>query len=158
MYNRLTLAGSGGKEKAPVTITNKTRTDWNNYVDWLEKKALKGSALLDKDGFGFKMIEQYKKENPETTITKDAVVPIQKEFQKYRQYALDQVDKGKVILGDGVTKDNFLRALSIVDGIPGQRTTSYKFPEGFMKEMDTTENKGFMNTDSPAIQQLLTQK
>lgn len=139
-----------------MPISNRTRQDWNDYIDWLDKNGVKGHPSLDHNDLGFKMIEQYRKVNPSTSITKDMVVPIQKEFSKYRDYALKQVDKGEVQLAQGTTKDNFLKALSTVDGIPGQRTTSYKFPVGYMKDMNTgdVQNKGFMTSDKPAIQQL----
>jgi hypothetical protein len=148
-------AGPAPKEKTPVKVDNTLRQAWNQYVDWLDKKGLKGHPSLDHDNLSFKMLDEYKKENPDTPLTKDMIIPIQQEFSKYRDYALKQVDAGKAALAPGTTKDTFLSALSTVDGIPGQRTTSYKFPLGYMKDMNTGETKsGLMNSDKPAAQQL----
>ena len=50
---------------------------------------------------------------------------------------------------DGVDENNFMRALSVVDGIPGQRTTSFKFPDDYMKlynekdELLDVKNEGY---------------
>lgn len=146
----------GDPNATGAPINNKTRQDWNDYVDWLDKKGLKGHPSLDTGDTGNKMIDQYRKENPNTTVSRDMVIPIQKEFSKYRDYALQQIQQGGGAFAPGTTKENFLKSLSIVDGLPGQRTTSYKFPEGYMKNMNTGEiqNKGFMTSDKPAIDQL----
>lgn len=143
-----------GSDKPPVS--NKTRQDWNDYVNWLDKKGLKGHPSLDHNDNGFKMIDQYRKENPSTSISRESVIPIQKEFSNYRNYAIQQIEKGGGQFAPGVNKDNFLRALSTIDGIPGQRTTSYQFPSGYMTDMNTkeTKNKGFMTTDTAPINQL----
>lgn len=162
MYDPITataaLASQGGDPGDPTAppVDNKTRQDWNDYVDWLDKKGLKGHPSLDHNEKGFQMIDQYRKENPGTTVSREMVTPIQQEFSKYRDYALGQIQKGGGAFAPGTNKDNFLRALSTVDGIPGQRTTSYKFPLGYMKDMNTGEvkNKGFMTSDKPAADQL----
>jgi len=145
----IALNKSGDKKPAPeIIIDNTIREGWNDYVKWLDSKGMKGHPDLDKNDLGLKMIDQYRKENPKTPITRELVIPIQKEFSKYRDYALGQVDAGKAVLADGVTRDNFLKHLSIVDGLPGQRTTSFSFPNEYLKTFEKgkligTENKGF---------------
>jgi len=69
---------------------------------------------------------------------------------------LKEIEAGKGAFAPGTNKDNFLKALSIVDGIPGQRTTSFSFPAGYLKDLDTgeTQNKGFITSDKAAIDQL----
>lgn len=126
-------------------ITNQTRKDWNDYLAWLETKKLRGKPELDKNNLGIQMIEEYRKVNPNTTITKEMVVPIQKEFQKYREWSLDQVKQGKAQLTPGVTPDNYMKALSIVDGIPGQRTTSFAFPQTYLTQFEDGKNMGTTN-------------
>lgn len=142
--------GLANKEgiKEPV-IDNKIRGAWNEYVKYLDGKGLKGHASLDKDDFGGKMIDEYVKANPNSPINRDMIVPIQKEFQNYRKFRLDQIKSGVLKFDEGVDENNFMRALSIVDGIPGQRTTSFSFPEDYMKtynekdELLEKENKGY---------------
>lgn len=153
--------GSGGNTFGdpitPTPVTNKVRQGWNEYIDYLREKKLAGSPKLDKNDFGMKMIDEYKKDHPDSPISRDMVKPIQQEFARYRDYALKQVDEGNMLLDthNGVTRDNFLKALSVVDNIPGQRTTSYKFPLGYMKDMNKNEAKGnFLNSNETAQQTL----
>ena len=130
-------------------VDNNIRLEWGKYVDWLEKRGLKGHPSLDKDDLGGKMIDAYRKENPSTPISREIIPTIQKEFSKYRDWSLNQVKEGKAKLSDGVTPENYMKALSIVDGIPGQRTTSFKFPESYLTTFNNgkkveTINKGFV--------------
>lgn len=132
------------EENNPV-ITNKLRKDWNDYVSFLESKGMKGKPELDKDGLGFKMIDEYRKVNPNTLVSKETIIPIQKEFQNYRNWSLDQIKQGKAKLAEGVTPENYMRALSIIDGIPGQRTTSFRFPESYLTTFNDGKNMGTVN-------------
>lgn len=133
------MKAKGDPEEKP--IDNRVRTDWNKYIDWLAAKGLKGHPSLDKNDLGNKMIDAYKKENPDTVLSRDIVIPLQKEFQKYRQFALDEIKAGKGAFGDGVNEENFMRALSVVDGIPGQRTTSFQFPKVYLDKFDADKKK-----------------
>lgn len=146
--------GGDPKGKTPPKIDNNVRSAWNQYVQFLDSKGLKGSPVLDHNDMGGKMIDEYRKENPDTPITREMVAPIQQEFAKYRQYMLDQIAQGKGQFGPGVNKDNFMRSLSVVDGVPGQRTTSFQFPQGYLNYMGKTENKGFMTADKPVADQI----
>jgi len=140
-------------EKEPV-IDNKVRKEWNKYIEFLAEKGLKGSPSLDKDDLGGKMIDEYRKNNPDTVISRELIVPIQKEFQNYRKFRLDGIKKGDIKFSEGVDENNFMRALSVVDGIAGQRTTSFSFPEDYMnyynekEELTKKENEGYKGVTS----------
>jgi hypothetical protein len=121
------------EKKEEAGVDNTIRQAWNDYVSWLDTKGMKGKPELDKDDLGGKMIDLYRKENPKTPIRRELIVPIQKEFSKYRDWSLDQVKQGKIMLAEGVTPDNFMKHLSVVDGIPGQRTTSFSFPNSYLE-------------------------
>jgi hypothetical protein len=75
------------------------------------------------------------------------IVPIQQDFANYRNYALKQVQDGKMGFAPGTNKDNFLKSLSVVDGIPGQRTTSFSYPQSYLDYNDngkhTIINQGY---------------
>jgi len=129
-------------------VDNTIRAEWNKYLDWLEKKGMRGKPDLDKNDLGGKMIDAYRKENPTTPIRREIIPAIQKDFSKYRDWSLERVKEGKTVLAPGTTPENYLRALSIVDGIPGQRTTTFKFPSEYMEtyyngKLISNENKGF---------------
>lgn len=149
------IAQAGYKDTKPdpdYPVDNKLRQDWNNYLDWLSKKGLKGDSSLDKGGYGFQVLEQYRKENPLTTLTKESIPVIQKEFGNYRNYVLGKI-KAKdpsYQFAPGTDEKNFLKDLSIVDGVPGQRTTNFKFPDNYLKSfhngvLSKVENKGFVH-------------
>ena len=132
-------------DESEPSITNKERQDWNDYVNWLEKKGMKGNAELDKNDLGGKMIDLYRKENPSTSVSRNMIKPIQKEFSKYRDWSLGEVKKGQAALGEGVTPENYMKALSIIDGIAGQRTTSFLFPSKYMTTFVDGKNTGTVN-------------
>lgn len=133
----LTAAALGDpKEKNPPKIDNSVRQEWNNFIGWLDKKGLKGSPTLDHNDLGGKMIDEYRKEHPDTPLTREMVIPIQKEFSNYRNWAINQIESGRGAYAPGTNKDNFLQSLSIVDGIPGQRTTSFSFPLSYLNTFD----------------------
>lgn len=140
----------------------KLKNDWNNYTTWLKGKGMQGNPALDKNDLGGKMIDQYQKENPTTSINRAAVIPIQQELSKYRDYSINELRNKRATLADAenpngrfVTPtenlDGYMRDLSKVDGIAGQRTTSYQFPDRYMKTLDannklTIQNLGFATT------------
>lgn len=130
-------------------VDNKLRSDWNAYTQWLDKKGLKGSPQLDKGDMGGKMIDQYRKENPTTLVTRESIVPIQKEFSKYRDYVLNEIKNKRAQFTPGANENNFMKDLSVVDGIPGQRTTSFAFPDSYLQtflndKLISTKNQGFV--------------
>ena len=138
--------------KKEIVIDNKIREGWNSYVDWLEAKGLKGNPSLDKDDFGGQMIDKYKLENPDSPISREMIIPIQKDFIVYRDFVLEEVKNKKAGLADGVTPETFMKDLSVVDGIAGQKTTKFKFPFKYLEtymgdKLEKKENKGFSVTE-----------
>lgn len=139
-------AMGGGDDDKPVT--NQQRQDWNSYTEYLKKRGMAGDPKLDKNNLGKNMLAQYIKENPNTSLTLDSVIPIQHDFANYRQWSLDQIKQGKMEFAPGTTQENYMRELSRIDGIPGQYTTRHKFSNEYLKTFEngkevSTENKGF---------------
>lgn len=114
-------------------ITNQNRNDWNLFVDWLEKKGVKGKAELDSNELGNKYLAQYIKETPTTSLTVDLIKPIQNDFQDYRTFAINEVKNKRGNFGVGVDESNFMKNLSNIDGLIGQYTSQVKFPLEYMK-------------------------
>ena len=153
--------------KKSAEVSSKLRQDYNDYLGWLDKKGLKGHPSLDKNDLGGQMIDQYQKETPNTSVNRAAIVPIQQELSKYRDYSINQLRTGKAQLSDDKTPqgrfvkpnenlDNYMKNLSQVDGIAGQKTTSTAFPLSYLKTFDTNnnlisnENKGFSTVPNQA--------
>lgn len=142
----------GGKDNPPVD--NKVRTDWNDFLSYLDKKGLKGKPDLDKGGLGYKVFDEYVKQNPNTSLSRDSLPVIRKEILNYRQWVLDQAKQGKVSLNNGVNENNFMRHVVLNEttkdpNLPGQNLTSTIFPDAYLKTVDlskgttTTTNLGF---------------
>ena len=121
---------TGGGEDPPQ-LTPQQRKEWNQYVDWLEKKGYKGSEKLDKKdtGFATTLLNQFKKENPTVTISIDHVKSVQSEMQALA----DTVRSFEARRGNPNAK-NIMAGTSAVDGWPGSKTTSFKFPVGEKRE------------------------
>ena len=142
----------GIKKESKETITNQLRNDWNNYVQWLESKHLKGDASLDHNGKGIQMLLEYIKEHPGTSLSVDKVDDIQEEFRRYREWSLAEIKSGRSAFGTGVTEQNYMARLSDADGIPGQYTTQHSFPESYLKtfvngKLTESMNTGFATTN-----------
>lgn len=82
--------GGGGEPKAPVApkgyavTTPQQRTEWNGFLDYLGKQGVTGKPGLDAPGAGLKYFQQYKKANPDISITADHIPAIQYEQQQIR--------------------------------------------------------------------------
>ena len=143
--------------KADGNIPSEVKVEWNNYVDYLEKKGLKGSKELDKGkgdmNVGRKVLAEYIKSNPDTLLTLDMVGAIQNEFTKTKSKLESDIKQGKI----STTAKEVLPNLSKQDIYPGSKTTTYKFPtaalESKLKDVSTgkitklgTEQLGFVST------------
>ena len=133
-------------------VSNKLRQDWNNYTQWLAERGMKGHPSLDTNGTWKVWIDKYRKENPTTTVSVDTIPIIQSEFSKYRDWALGEIKAGRAAFAPQTNEKNFLTNLSQIDGIAGQRTTSFKFPESYLKtfndgKLESIANKGFAVTN-----------
>lgn len=58
-------------------INNQVRQEWNTYIDWLRNKGMAGHPDLDKNGLGYEMLEQFRRENPMTVLRKEIITPLQ---------------------------------------------------------------------------------
>ena len=146
--------------KKSAAVSTKLRGDWNNFTAWLRGKGMQGNPALDRNDLGGKMIDQYQKENPETSVSRSSVAPIQQELSKYREYSINELRNKRAMLTDAQNPngrfvspnenlDGYMKDLSQIDGIAGQRTTRVSFPDEYMKILDAknklikTERVGF---------------
>lgn len=133
-------------------VTHQLRKDWNDYTQWLAARGMKGNPALDKNDLGGQMIDKYRKENPNTLVSRDKIKDIQAEFQKYRDWSLGEIKAGRSQFAPQVNESNYMKSLSTIDGIAGQRTTSFSFPKSYITTFDNgknmgTEEKGFATTN-----------
>ena len=139
--------------------SNDLRGEWNNYVTWLESQGMKGKPELDSNNLGFKYLENYRKINPNSPLTKEKIPEIQGYLQDYRNWVIEGHKSGKRPVSFTETPlpdySNFMSNLSRVDGYPGQYTTSVKFPvqymndrkEGFASIVKNKQTGGYVKND-----------
>lgn len=141
MYNATTVAGGG--EEPTVTVTSEHMRRWNKLIDFAKEKGYSGLANLDHDPkLRQKVFDEYNKANPNETIPQDMVKPIQNEIQTYKQKALNDI-KVNPSSFQGKPED-FMKGISQVDGIFGQKTSQWKFPQTYV---DSAKSKsiGYAN-------------
>jgi len=107
----------------PKKLTPEQIKAWNDYVSWLEKKGMAGSKELDKKDNGLKWLNTYIKENPSTPLKPEHIVLVQQETQKLAENA-----RAFAARRNDPNAQNIMQGTSKFDGIPGSRTTSFKFP------------------------------
>lgn len=130
-------AMTGSPDKTPVNVSE-LRTDWNKYIDWLDKKGLKGSPELDKTGE--KYFNQYIKENPSTTLNMKYMPIIRAELETYRDNVINNFKAGRAQFptyskyGSSEEAEKAFMApivknkLSARPDFPGQHLTQHIFP------------------------------
>lgn len=95
LYSPDVEEGVGGEEpkkkvdppkgyKGPLPATK--RKEWNDLLDYMQKEGVAGSSDLDKTDqqTGLSYLEKYRKDNPNTSLTKDDIPSIQYEQQQLR--------------------------------------------------------------------------
>jgi|GEM_PF-4012221 len=152
-----TLSGKPPTDDNPVD--NRIRADWNNFLSYLDKKGLRGKPDLDKGGAGYAMFDQYVKENPSTSLSREKLPVIRKELLNYRNWVLEQnkTPSKNNILAPGVTDNNFMRHVLENEktgdpNYPGSNLTTTPFPQVYLSHfMDDKKvavtNEGFATTN-----------
>lgn len=144
------LVAAKGNNMPDPPVDNKVRTDWNQYLSWLDKKGVRGKPDLDKGGAGYAMFDQYVKENPSTSLSRETLPVIRKELLNYRNWVLDQNKNGGNVLTPGVSEENFMRHVvenekSGDPNLPGQHLTTTAFPQVYLTRFMNDKNLGTTN-------------
>jgi hypothetical protein len=159
MLKKSNMKAGGDNETPTSTVNPAVMQQWNQYVDWLDSKGMKGSPELDKGDTGFRMMEAYRKENPSFTLTKDDVGVVQQSLKQYRQFSLDNIKQNKTKINYGGNEvfykdltpqqqkdvdSNYMGkiALTAEDKFPGQYTTSTKFSSEFISKVNSRDVAG----------------
>ena len=131
-------------KKMPKKLTPQEKRDWNAYVEHLDKIGMRGKESLDKEGVGFKYLDDYIKANPKTSLNKEKIYDIQNALMEQRDYIKSQIDQGKAFPKAGQSKESIMEGLSKLDAYPGSKTTRYKFPG---ETWSAEKNKKLLGTE-----------
>lgn len=143
MYNSITNAVSlkernTGNDPQPLEITSDHLRKWNKLIDFAKEKGYAGNRELDHDPMLRKKIfDEFNKANPKDAIPISMVEPLQKEIQSYKTQALENIRKyPDSYKGD---PNAFMEGISQVDGIFGQKTSQWKFPDHYILDKDKNQ-------------------
>jgi len=123
MINNILMAkSSNGSEPVPAStptpqpvteISDRTKSDWNRFLSFLDEKGVRGNPDLDKGGKGEKLFDEYISKTKDTTLTRDVLPLIRKGYMDLRQSNIQDIQSGKGALQGKTGKDvdfsNFMR-------------------------------------------------
>lgn len=111
-------------------LTPEVKKRWNKFIDFVAMQNMANNPILDQRNkqVGMSLLQKYNYANPNDVLPTDIVPKVQQELQDYRSDLVNQWKAGK-IKSDGVkSEDDIMAGLSPVDGWPGSKTLSHKFP------------------------------
>ena len=111
-------------------VDNKLRSDWNGFLDHLDKKGLRGKPSLDKQGLGLQLFDEYVKNNPATSLSRKRIPDVRNEILKYRNEAIQNAKSGKATIDNYSTfmKSAIDNENSANPDYTGSLLTNLKFP------------------------------
>lgn len=147
------LVAAKGVNSTPPPVDNKIRTDWNDFLKFVEKKGYRGNPELDKGGKGYQLFDEYVKSTPNTSLSRESLPVIRKELLNYRTWALDQNKStvpGSGKLAAGVNENNFMRHVIENEktgdpNYPGSNLTTTPFPDSYLTSFNNGQNQGTVN-------------
>lgn len=131
-------------------VDNKVRTDWNDFLSYLDKKGYRGKPDLDKGGRGYQLFDEYVKATPGTSLNRETLPVIRKELLNYRDWVLSQNKNGGNVLQSGVDENNFMRHVVLNEkstdpNYPGSHLTTTAFPQVYLTRFMNDKNLGTTN-------------
>lgn len=135
--------------KAPANykpLTVGERTQWNGFLDYLDKNKMGGNPALDKrdQTLGLNYFNKYKAANPNFTLTPDDVQRVQ-----YEQYMLRKGDSFPTMkpeelqfIRNGLTPAYLNRGISPADNWLGSLTSKEYYPSSIRLEANGNRNFG----------------
>lgn len=144
------------KASESSSLSPKQMEEWNNFQAWMKNKGYSGDPRMDKMKFSKSIVDMYRKENPDTSISYDIVGNVQKAIREYRESAIEEVKAGKRRLtGDpGQNFENFMPWVTKTkdDAFLGQFTSQFAFPSQYISnkyareasQPETLERQGFV--------------
>ena len=118
----------GGKQTN--TLTPEQKSNWNRFVDFVAMQKMANSPLLDQRNkkVGMMLLNKYNMANPQYQVSPDFIPHVQQDLHDYRDQLVANWKAGKAQV-DGVKSEaDIMPGLSPVDGWPGSKTLSHKFP------------------------------
>lgn len=119
------------QQQTPKPLSPKDKTNWNKFIDFVEMQKMKGNPQLDRRDkqIGMGLLQKFNYANPGHALPMDIVPQVQQELNDYRDKVVQQYKQGKLQVTPDVKSENDIMAgISKIDGWPGTKTLSSKFP------------------------------
>ena len=136
--------------------------EWNSYIDYAKDKGFAGKAEIDKEGKGNKLFEEWKKQNPKTSISIEDMPSVRKSLIALRNESIENMKtgKGEYMSSKGVQKgpnadySEFMRHVELNEkssdpNYIGQHMTITKFPAPKAKIVQKGSGKVISETSGP---------
>lgn len=125
--------GTSAANTTPIVINDQVKGEWNKFQDFTKAQGAQGSKDLDvqSKNMGQSLMDQYRKQNPNTMLTYDYIKPIQQAFADQRLQNIQDLKNGKALapgFKPNADWSNFMPDQSKVDGWYGSKTSSWYFP------------------------------
>lgn len=111
-------------------LTPEVKKRWNKFIDFVAMQNMANNPILDQRNkqVGMSLLQKFNYANPKDVLPTDIIPTVQQSLQDYRSDLVGQWKAGK-IQGDGIKAEtDIMPNLSVVDGWPGSKTLSHKFP------------------------------
>ena len=122
-------------------MTPEMKQRWNHFIDFVQAQRI-NPAMLDQRNkqVGMGLLQKFNTANPQSALPLDVVQKAQQDMQDYRNDLVSKWKAGKVAPIDGVkTESDIMGGISPVDGWPGSKTLSSKFPIATLNNSNGTK-------------------
>lgn len=112
-------------------LTPKEKENWNKFIDFVSMQKMGNNPILNQRNkqVGMGLIQKFNYSNPDVALSPDIVPRVQQEIQDYRNNLIQQWKAGKLQPSTPIKDESeIMPDVSPVDGWPGTKTLSYKFP------------------------------
>lgn len=144
--------GADSKSTTPpkgyAVTTPQQRTEWNGFLDYLDKQGVAGKSDLDKPGAGLQYFQQYKKANPDVSITPEHIQNIQYEQQQLRNGGtLGNLGKAQMdYMRQGMSDSYLSKPVPAANGQIDRATSGLYYPTAKSADTDHgTDIEGYYN-------------
>lgn len=143
-----------------TVVTDRVKSDWNDFLGYLDKKGVRGKPELDKGNLGNQYFQQYLKENPNTSLSIEVIPEIRKQYIAERDRGVADIKSGKAKLmdksGPDVDVTPFMRHIVLNEqskdpNYVGQHLTQTPFRGTALLSRDTGKVIGQTQFNNPNV-------
>ncbi len=120
-----------GQFSKPNPLTPEEKNKWNKFISFVEANKMTNNPTLDQrnKSVGMGLLQKFNIANPKDALPLDIVPRVQSDLQDYRSNLVNQWKAGKIAPDTSIKSEaDIMPQISPVDGWPGTKTLSSKFP------------------------------